>query len=85
MTLTPAEVLQFIDTTLELDTAAIKPDSLLFSTGIIDSFALVSLMTFIEQQCGVRIEPQDVNLNNFDSIERMLAYVTRLQATSDGR
>ena len=82
MTLTSAEVLRFINTTLELDTAGIRPDSLLFSTGVIDSFALVTLMTFIEQQCGVRIEPQDVNLDNFDSIERMLAYVQRLQATS---
>ena len=43
----------------------------------IDSFALVSLMTFVETEGGIRISPSDVNLSNFDSISRIQAYVDR--------
>ncbi|MCB1749631.1 MAG: acyl carrier protein [Gammaproteobacteria bacterium] len=70
-------LLTFLADDLDVDTADIAPDTLLFSTGIVDSFALVSLMTFLESECGMRISPEDVNLDNFDSIERILAYVER--------
>jgi acyl carrier protein len=53
--------------------------TLLFSTGLIDSFALVSLMMFIENETGVLIAPTDVNLENFDSIARILEYLSRTQ------
>ena len=37
-------------------------------------------MTFIETEAGIQISPADVNLSNFDSISRILAYVEQAQA-----
>ena len=59
----------------ELD--GVAADDLLFSTGIVDSFALVTLMMHIEKEAGFRVNPGDVVLENFDSIERILDYVGR--------
>jgi acyl carrier protein len=67
----------FLADDLGVDTAEIAADTLLFSSGVIDSFALVSLMSFLETGCGISISPEEVNLDNFDSIERILAYVER--------
>ena len=51
--------------------------TLLFSSGILDSFNLVSLMSYIEREAGFRINPTEVSLDNFDSIDRILRYVER--------
>jgi acyl carrier protein len=65
----------FMSEELGIDCADLAPDSLLFSSGIIDSFSLVSLLSFIEETHQFRIGATDVNLDNFDSLERMLAYI----------
>jgi acyl carrier protein len=68
---------EYMQEELEIDTADLEPGSALFSTGIIDSFSLVTLLTFIESTFEFRIGPTDVNLANFDSLERMHAYIDR--------
>ncbi len=75
--LTEAGLLAFLEEELGVDTADVDAQMLLFSTGIIDSFALVTLMTYLETEGGFRISPVDVNLGNMDSIARMLAYAER--------
>jgi acyl carrier protein len=70
---------RFLSDELAIEVDEIRADSLLFSSGLVDSFALVSLMMFIEKSAGIRISPQDVNLHNFDSIERVLRFVGEQQ------
>ena len=71
----------FMSEELGIECAEIAPDSPLFSTGIVDSFSLVSLLSFIEDTHQIRIGPTEVNLDNFDSLERMLAYIESKTAT----
>jgi Acyl carrier protein len=52
-----------------------EDDTLLFSSGLIDSFSMVDLIMFIEDTGGLRVHPADVTLDNFDSIDRILAFV----------
>jgi acyl carrier protein len=70
----------FLEEDLGVDIEDIDTDTPLFSSQLIDSFALVTLMMFIEREAGIRIAPADVNLDNMDTIGRMLAYVARVQA-----
>lgn len=77
MSLNSQSIIEFLKSDLAIDVDDITDETPLFSSGIIDSFALVSLMTFIETEGGVRISPTDVNLANFDSISRINAYVSR--------
>lgn len=71
---------QVLEDELGYDLDGIDNDTLLFSTGTVDSFALVTLILQLEQQSGLRIGPGDVTLENFDSIDRMLAYLARAKA-----
>ena len=51
----------------------------LFSSGIVDSFTPITLMTFLESQCGFRIGPMEVTLDNVDYVERILQFAERKQ------
>lgn len=74
------DLFAFLETDLGVDTDGLTVDTPLFSSQIVDSFALVTLMTFLEREAGIRIAPADVNLDNMDTIGRMLAYVARVAA-----
>ncbi len=74
MTLTAADLTGFMQEELGIDTADVDSSSLLFTTGIVDSFSLVSLVTFIERQCGFTVQPDDVTLENLDSIQRIVDF-----------
>ena len=78
--LTESGLIAFLEDELGVDTSDIEIETLLFSTGVIDSFALVTLMTYLETDGGFLISPSDVNLLNMDSIARMLAYAKRMKA-----
>ena len=78
MAVTKEEIVQFMSEELAIDMDGVDAQSLLFSTGIIDSFSLVSLISFLEEKCGFRMSPGEVILDNLDSIERMLSFVDRM-------
>lgn len=71
-------ITEFLQEELGVDLSDIGGSDPLFSSGIVDSFALVTLMMFLEQQGGFRINPSDVTLDNFDTIERILAFTNRV-------
>jgi acyl carrier protein len=75
MKLAKGDLIDYLQKELGVDTSTIDESTLLFSTGIIDSFALVDLINFIEGRCGFRVNSMDVTLDNLDSIARILAYV----------
>ena len=83
MTLTAEELLQHMRDHLGVDTAEIDAASPLFSSGMIDSFSLVSLICFIESRCGEPIDPTDITLDNMDSINRILAFINRRSGGAD--
>jgi acyl carrier protein len=68
-------ILGFFRTKMGVDTAAISDQSPLFSTGLVDSFGMVELITFLEAEAGIRVNPMDVTMENIDSIERILGFV----------
>ena len=74
MTLTAADLTGFMQEELGINTDDVDSSSLLFTSGIVDSFSLVSLVTFIERQCGFTVQPDDVTLENLDSIQRIVDF-----------
>jgi acyl carrier protein len=47
----------------------------LISSGLIDSFHLVDLAVFVEEQFGVHIEDTELNSSTFDSIAQLSALI----------
>lgn len=80
MTINKDELLAYMRADLGVDTSEISDSTPLFSSGILDSFSLVSLLTHLESKCRFRIDPSDLNLENMDSLERIMAYIGRVSA-----
>jgi Acyl carrier protein len=78
--ITKEDLISYMAQELGVETSDVREETLLFSSGIIDSFALVSLITFIEEKCRFRVNPMDVTLDNLDSIDRILGYVRRCRS-----
>lgn len=59
-----------IDTQPEIDTS-------LVDGGILDSFDIVALTTYLAATFKFKISPLEVNLENFDTVERISAFIDR--------
>jgi len=49
----------------------IRPDDALISSGLIDSFSLMDISLFVEDNFGVRIEDTELNVETFDTLEQL--------------
>lgn len=85
MDLTIDDIRVALDRDLGIDTAGIDGSTPLFSGGVLNSFTLVALMTLLEKRAGVKIRPMDLTLDNFDSIDRILAYLARSRVSGVAR
>ena len=75
MTPSKDELLQFMENKLGVDTSHVDADTPLFSSGIIDSTGMVELIVFVESAAEVKFSPDDITLDNLDSIGRILNFV----------
>ena len=71
------ELLDLISQESGLQPAALKAANGLMSTGVLDSFALVTVITFVEEHIGGEVPPSDLTFENFDSIAGICSYVER--------
>jgi len=57
-----------------------QPDDISFlEEGIIDSLGVLELSIFVEQTYGLKVDPQDLKPENFDSVTNLAAYIRRRQ------
>lgn len=54
---------------------AIKADEALISSGLIDSFSLVDISLFIEDNFNVRIDDTELNKETFDTLEQLATLI----------
>ena len=57
------------------DPANLKDDTPLRSSGVLDSVATLRLVTFVEEQFGIRVEAHEASVENFDSIDSIAAFI----------
>ncbi len=53
-------------------------DQSFLRNGILDSLGFVKLVLHIEQTCGVQIDRKDLSPANFDSLKRIVQFVSGL-------
>jgi acyl carrier protein len=79
MALTSDSLLGYLKDNVGLDTSAIQPDTPLFTSNLIDSFSLIDLIVFVESEMGVKIDPDDVQIENFDSVASIMHFAQTKQ------
>ena len=60
--------------------ANLRDDTPLRTSGILDSLATLALISFLEQQYGIEVEAHETDVDNFDRIQDMVAFVERKRA-----
>jgi acyl carrier protein len=63
-----------------LSSIAVTPlddDADLFESGIVNSLFAVQLMTFVEKSFGIEVEMDDLDIENFKSVNATKAFVLR--------
>lgn len=50
----------------------------LISSGLIDSFSLVSLQRFIEKEFGKRVPPPRMRVDSFDTVKQIAEMISKL-------
>ena len=73
MGLTNERIVSYLRDSLNID-MDLDADSRLFSSGALDSLAMVNLITFLEEATGIHIRAEDVTLDNFDTAERIVRF-----------
>ena len=74
MAVTRESLLAFFGDKFGLEPDELENDAPIFSQGLLDSFNLVDLVGFLEKALGVKVGAMEVNLNNLDTIGRILAF-----------
>jgi len=66
---------EFISSSINIEDVC--DDENLFETGIVNSLFAVQLMTFIEKTFGIEVGSDDLDIENFKSLNAMTAFVLR--------
>jgi len=51
----------------------------LVGRGIVDSTGMLEIILFVEEQFGIKVKDEDMVAENFDSVDRIVDYVRKLQ------
>jgi acyl carrier protein len=60
----------------------LRDDTALRTSGIVDSMNLLRIVDFIEGKYGIQVEAYESDVDNFDRIQDIAAFVQRKQATT---
>ena len=74
MALTTEQLIDFLKNTLNLE-GEIDAETELFSSGMLDSVAMMNVIGFVEETARIEIHPADVTLENFDTPSRIAQLV----------
>jgi acyl carrier protein len=57
----------------------IRPDEAIISSGLINSFSLIDLSLFVEDNFGVRIDDTELSAETFDTLEQLTVLIRSRQ------
>ncbi len=63
------------------DPAALTDTTALVTTGILDSLAVLKVMTFLEERFGISIKPREAVVDNLNTIQDIVRLVTSKKAS----
>lgn len=75
------KIIEFIyDEYVEDDTMKIDNDTPLISSGLIDSFSMVSLKMFLEEEYDIKLSDEEATTEAFDTVKSICGLVEAAQA-----
>ena len=68
-------LLAFVNASVSVSPEPVEMQTDLLLTGAVDSLGVVRITQWMEDETGVEVDPVDVTLENFQTIERMTAFL----------
>jgi acyl carrier protein len=62
------------------DASSLNDDTSFLESGIIDSTGMLELIMFLEQNRGIKIEPEEMLPENLDSVNKVAQFIARKQS-----
>ena len=59
------------------DAEKVKENTLIFDTGLLDSMGLLFLLEFLEEKYQIKANDDEINPENFESINSIVGFVER--------
>jgi len=53
----------------------LKNDDMIFELGFLDSMFALQLVGFVEESFGIEVTDEDLDIENFSSVDRIVAFV----------
>ena len=66
---------RFIQEEIVFDDVVVDGDIDLLLTGLVDSLGVIRITHWMEETTGVVVDPGDVTLENFQTVDKMAAYL----------
>jgi acyl carrier protein len=60
--------------------ANLQDDTPLRTSGILDSLATLTLISFLEERFGIEVQAHETDMDNFDRLGDIVAFVVRKQS-----
>ena len=76
---TQDRIKQYIVETSHADANKIKNESLIFKEGFFDSMGFIMLITFLEEEFGIKTIDADLVEENFESVNAISDFIVRKQ------
>jgi acyl carrier protein len=68
------DLLDFIAEYFQLDRDYLERDLPLFSSSLLDSTSMITLVSFLEEKTGLTVNADDLTLDNFDTVSAILSF-----------
>jgi acyl carrier protein len=74
VTLAKNDLLDFVSEYFQLDRDYLESDLPLFSSSLLDSTSMITLVSFLEEKTGLTVDADDLTLDNFDTVSAILSF-----------
>ena len=59
------------------DQAELKNDDSFMDRSIVDSTGILEILEFLEEECSIKVEDEEMIPDNLDSIQKIISFVER--------
>jgi acyl carrier protein len=76
-----AELISLVNSVISLDPSQpVDGETDLLLSGLVDSLGVVELVGWLEDRLAIAVDPVDVVLENFQTVDRMVSFAVRVSS-----
>ncbi len=77
------KIRDFIIENIVEDNTQFNDSDSLFEEGIIDSMGQIKLISYIQEEFDIIINPGEITIENFDTLDKITAFIIKSGSTQD--